>query len=156
MFDEYASAPFLVGKAWAKSTWTAVLHEPDQHRVHYAIENVASKSLYKIEIADHDSGGTLAQLDFRYTANGPLGRRVIRNRGAAKIHLMLQILTTMLRHYCEAGELVPRDRLARLTATSDALNTADRARLVINTLAMALKRDPLRQRYLTELAAGLR
>jgi len=156
VFDEYSSAPFLLGKAWAKSTWTAVLHEPDQHRVHYAIENAASQSLYKIELADDGSGGTQARLDFRYTANAPLGRKVIRNRGQAKINLMLQLLATMLRHYCETGELVPRNRLARLTATSNALNTADRIRLVINALAMARKRDPLRERYLTELAAGLR
>jgi hypothetical protein len=156
VFDEYSSAPFLVGKAWAKTTWTAVLHEPNRHRVHYAIRNVASDSLYKIEFSDDGSSGTLAHLDFRYSASGPLGRKVIRNRGEAKIELMLQILATMLRHYCESGELVPRDRIARLIATSDALTVADRVRLLVNTLAMALKRDPLRQRYLTELAAGLR
>ena len=156
VFDEYSSAPFLVGKAWAKTTWTAVLHEPDRHRVHYVIKNVASESLYKIEFSDDGSGGTLAHLNFRYSASGPLGRKVIRSRGQAKIELMLQILATMLRHYCESGELVPRDRIARLIATSNALTIADRVRLLVNTLAMARKRDPLRQRYLTELAAGLR
>lgn len=156
VFDEYSSAPFLVGKAWAKTTWTAVLHEPNRHRVHYAIRNVASDSLYKIEFSDDGSGGTLARLNFRYSASGPLGRKVIRSRGEAKIELMLQILSTMLRHYCESGELVPRDRIARMVATSNALTIADRARLLMNTVAMAGKRDPLRQRYLTELGAGLR
>lgn len=156
VFDEYSSAPFLVGKAWAKTTWTAVLHEPNRHRVHYAIKNVASESLYKIEFSDDGSGGTLARLNFRYSASGPLGRKVIRSRGEAKIELMLQILSTMLRHYCESGELVPRDRIARMVATSNALTIADRARLLMNTVAMAGKRDPLRQRYLTELGAGLR
>ena len=156
VFDEYSSAPFLVGKAWAKTTWTAVLHEPNRHRVHYAIRNVASDSLYKIEFSDDGSSGTLAHLNFRYSASGPLGWKVIRNRGEAKIELMLQILATMLRHYCESGALVPRDRIARLIATSNALTIADRVRLLVNTLAMARKRDPLRQRYLTELAAGLR
>jgi len=156
VFDEYSSAPFLVGKAWAKSTWTAVLHEPSRHRVHYAIKNVASDNLYKIEFSDDGSHGTLAHLNFRYSASGPLGQKVIRNRGEAKIELMLQILGTMLRHYCETGKLVPRDRIARLTATSSPLTTADRFRLLMNTLAMARKRDPLRQRYLSELAAGLR
>lgn len=156
VFDEYSSAPFLVGKAWAKTTWTAVIHEPNRHRVHYAIKNVASESLYKIEFSDDGSGGTLARLNFRYSASGPLGRKVIRSRGEAKIELMLQILSTMLRHYCESGELVPRDRIARMVATSNALTIADRARLLMNTVAMAGKRDPLRQRYLTELGAGLR
>jgi len=156
VFDEYSSAPFLVGKAWAKTTWTAMLHEPNRHRVHYAIKNVASESLYKIEFSDDGSGGTLARLNFRYSASGPLGRKVIRSRGEAKIELMLQILSTMLRHYCESGELVPRDRIARMVATSNALTIADRARLLMNTVAMAGKRDPLRQRYLTELGAGLR
>ena len=156
VFDEYSSAPFLVGKAWAKTTWTAVLHEPDRHRVHYAIKNVASDSLYKIEFSDDGSAGTLAHLNFRYSASGPRGRMVIRNRGEAKIELMLRILAIMLRHYCESGELVPRNHIARLVATSNALTIADRARLLMNTLAMAGKRDPLRQRYLTELAAGLR
>ncbi|NNE18155.1 MAG: SRPBCC family protein [Myxococcales bacterium] len=156
VFDEYSSAPFLAGKAWAKTTWTAVLHDPDRHRVHYAIKNVASDNLYRIEFSDDGSGGTLAQLDFRYSASGPLGRKVIRKRGEAKIELMLQVLAAMLRHYCESGELVPRDRIARLIATSDAVTVTDRVRFLLNTVAMLRKRDPLRQRYLTELAAGLR
>jgi hypothetical protein len=156
VFDEYASAPFLVGKAWAKSTWTAVLHEPGRHRVHYAIRNVASDSLYRIEFSDDGSGGTLAHLDLRYSATGRLGREVIRSRGKAKIELMLQILARMLRHYCESGDLVPRDHIARWVVTSNALTIADRVRLLINTAAMTGKRDSLRQRYLRELAAGLR
>ncbi|MFA9472099.1 MAG: hypothetical protein ACERNK_16140, partial [Deltaproteobacteria bacterium] len=68
----------------------------------------------------------------------------------------LQVLAAMLRHYCESGELVPRDRIARLIATSDALTMTDRVRFLLNTVAMSRKRDPLRQRYLTELAPGLR
>ena len=87
MFDEYASAPLLVGKAWAKTTWTAVLHEPEQHRVHFELKNAASDSLYKIELSDDGSDGTLAQLDFRYSTTTPLGRKVIRNRGEAKINV---------------------------------------------------------------------
>jgi hypothetical protein len=156
VFDEYSSAPFLAGKAWAKTTWTAVLHEPNRHRVHYAIKNVACDSLYKIEFSAPGSAESLAHLNFRYSASGRLGRNVIRRRGEAKIELMLQILATMLRHYCESGKPVPRDRIARLIATSQALTVADRARVLINTVAMAAKQDPLRQRYLTELGAGLR
>ena len=156
VFHEYASAPFLVGKAWAKTTWTAVLHEPEQHRVHFEIKNAASHSLYKIELSDDGSDGTLAQLDFRYSAIGPLGLKVIRNRGEAKIELMLQILAVQLRHYCERGEVASSGRIARLIVNSDALNTADRIRLFLNTLATSRKRDPLRERYMKELAAGLR
>lgn len=156
VFDEYASAPFLVGKAWAKTTWTAVLHEPDQYRVHYATTNVASDSLYKIELADNGSGGTVAQLEFRYSAVGPLGLKVIRNRGEAKIQLMLQVLVLMLRHYCERGELASRGHIAGLIAASDALTMADRVRLFANTLAVARQQDPFRERYLRELKAGLR
>jgi len=62
----------------------------------------------------------------------------------------------VLRHYCESGEFVPRNRIAGVITTSNALTIADRGRLLVNTLAMARKRDPLRQRYLAELAAGLR
>lgn len=156
VFDEYASAPFLVGKAWAKTTWTAVLHEPSRHSVHYAIRNVASDSLYKIEFSRDESGGTLAFLNFRYSASGRQGRRVIQSQGQAKIEFMLQVLAQMLRHYCESGELLPRERVARWVVRSNALTIADRARLLINAVAMAGKRDPLRQRYLRELRAGLR
>ncbi|MDH3483219.1 MAG: hypothetical protein OEM16_03235 [Myxococcales bacterium] len=156
VFDEYASAPFLVGKAWAKTTWTAVLHEPEQHRVHFELKNAACNSLYKIELIDNGSNQTLAQLDFRYSAITPLGLKVIRNRGEAKIELMLQILIMQLRHYCERGEVASSGRIARLIANSDALDTADRIRLFLNRLAMARKRDSFRQRYMKELAAGLR
>ena len=156
VFDEYSSAPFLMGKAWGKTTWTAVLHDPEQHRVHYELKNVASDSLYKIELIDDGPDGTLAQLDFRYSAITPLGLKVIRNRGEAKIKLMLQILTVLLRHYCERGGVARPGRIARLIATSDALNAADRIRLFLNGLAMARKRDSVRERYMKELAAGLR
>jgi hypothetical protein len=156
VFDEYFSAPFLIGKAWGKTTWSAVLHDPEQHRVHYALKNVASDSLYKIELIDDGSDGTLAQLDFRYSAITPLGLKVIRSRGEAKIKLMLQILMALLRHYCERGEVASSGRIARLIATSDALDTADRIRLFVNRLAMARKPDSFKQRYMKELAAGLR
>ncbi len=156
VFDEYSSAPFLMGKAWGKTTWTAVLHDPEQHRVHYGLKNVASDSLYKIELTDDGSDGTLAQLDFRYSAITPLGLKVIRNRGEAKIELMLQILTELLRNYCERGGAARPGRIARLIATSDALTAADRIRLSLNRLAIASKRDSFRQRYMKELAAGLR
>jgi hypothetical protein len=156
VFDEYSSAPFLMGKAWGKTTWTAVLHDPEQHRVHYELKNVASDSLYKIELSDNGSSGTLAQLDFRYSAITPLGLKVIRNRGEAKIELMLRILTELLRNYCERGGVARPGRIARLIATSDALTAADRIRLFVNGFAMARKRDSFRQRYMKELAAGLR
>lgn len=93
---------------------------------------------------------------FRYSAISPLGLKVIRNRGEAKIELMLQILAVQLRHYCERGEVASSGRIARLIVNSDALNTADRIRLFLNTLATSRKRDPLRERYMKELAAGLR
>ncbi len=156
VFNEYSSAPFLMGKAWGKTTWTAVLHDPEQHRVHYELKNVASESLYKIELSDDGPEGTSAQLDFRYSAIAPLGLKVIRNRGEAKIKLMLQILTVLLQRYCERGELASTGRIARLVATSEALTTTDRLRLSLNSLGMAAKRDPFRERYLKELAAGLR
>jgi len=156
VFDEYSSAPFLMGKAWGTTTWTAVLHDPEQTRVHYALKNVASESLYKIELSDDGLGGTLAQLDFRYSAVSPLGRKVIRNRGEGKIELMLRILTVMLRNYCERGELVSSGRVGKLIATSDALTTSDRIRLLLNGLLLKAKRDSFRQRYFNELAAGLR
>jgi len=156
VFDEYSSALFLMGKAWGKTTWTAVLHEPEQHRVHYALKNAASDSLYKIELIDDRSDGTLARLDFRYSAISPLGLKVIRNRGEAKIELMLQILMMLLEHYCERGEMASSGRIARLIATSGALDTADRIRLFLNSLAMMRKRDSFKQRYMKELAAGLR
>jgi hypothetical protein len=156
VFDGYASAPFLVGKAWAKTTWTAVLHEPAQHRVHFELKNAASDSLYKIELIDDGSDGTLARLDFRYSATTPLGLKVIRNRGEAKIKLMLQILIMQLRHYCERGEVASSGRIARLIVNSDALGATGQVRLFLNRLAMARKRDSFRQRYMKELAAGLR
>jgi hypothetical protein len=112
--------------------------------------------LYKIELIDDGSDGTLAQLDFRYSAISPVGRKVIRNRGEAKIKLMLQILMLQLRQYCERGDVASSGHIARLITTSDALGAADRIRLALNRLAMAHKRDSFRQRYLKELAAGLR
>jgi len=106
--------------------------------------------------SDDGSNGTLAQLDFRYSAISPLGLKVIRNRGEAKIELMLQILMVQLRNYCERGEMASSGRIARLIVNSDALDAADRIRLFLNTLAASRKPDSFRQRYMKELAAGFR
>ena len=50
IFNEISSAPVLADSIAQKTTWTAVLYEPDNFRVHYRLVNKISSSLYKIEL----------------------------------------------------------------------------------------------------------
>jgi hypothetical protein len=152
VFREFLSAPFLQGAVRAETTWTAVQHDPQTHRLHFEVVNAISRSLYRIELDDAGQGETMARLDFTYTACNEEGERVIADHGAARLRVMLGIVGAMLRRYAETGrKLGPLD-LFKSVLQTDALTFTDRLRMVGNRLALALRPDPQRQRLLGLLA----
>jgi hypothetical protein len=101
VFNEIFSAPILADSVAQKTTWTAVLYEPEKYRVHYQLDNRISSSLYKIEFEAHGSDRTKNSLVMTYTPINKRGIAAMEKGGKAKIELMLSILALMLKHYCE-------------------------------------------------------
>lgn len=150
VFQEATSAPFILGRHWGWTTWTAVLHDPVGHRVHYRLENALSRSLYRIEMEDDGAGGTTARLDIEYTPLTSRGRGVAAR--PERIAQMLDLLGLMLRTYCETGRRVRAREVRQAVLSSPVLLTMDRLRLALNGVRMGRLQDPDRDRILATWA----
>jgi hypothetical protein len=150
VFKEIFSAPFLLGKASGVTTWTAVLHESENHRLHFKLENAHSSSLYKIELGDDGKGGTTSNLEFTYRALDAKGNALAKKDLQKKIEIMLGIIGLMLKTYCETGKMIPPATLQK-SVMSEPLSFWEKIRLARNRLAMHRMADPDRARFMRQL-----
>jgi hypothetical protein len=145
-FREVLSAPFLMRAGRGKTTWTAIRHEPAEHRLHFVLDNEVSSSLYKIEMIDDGAGGTRVHLDLTFRAAGERGRALIAQGAERRIHAMLGLLAAMLQHYCEHGVMLHPAALVLLVLRSRDLHLGDKLRLARSQLSMLLLPDRDRRR----------
>lgn len=132
IFREMSSSPILADSIAQKTTWTAVLYDPDNHRVHYRLDNKISSSLYKMEFETNASGGTRMWLDLTYSLlRGDEVGEAKRHR-RDKITLMVTVLSNMLVHYCEQGEMMKSSRIKTMPLPVKGLTIVDKLRLIIN------------------------
>lgn len=152
VFNEISSSPVLADSIAQRTTWTAVLYDPENHRVHFRLDNQISSSLYKLEFETSTSGGTNMRLDMTYC---PLGEPEV---GEAKIHrhdkikLMLSILSAMLVHYCERGEMMKTSRIKEMPLPVESLTFVDKFRLVFNKLMKKHMKDDDRIKFFKGVA----
>ncbi len=97
-------SPRLFGSS-APATWITTLHDPDHFRRHFVILN--DELVRKAEVSIEDSGDGVSTV--RWTAVATtLNQKG--NQGfpdlKPKLQLMLSLLGSSLRHYCETGEML--------------------------------------------------
>lgn len=146
VFNEISSAPVLADSITQKTTWTAVLYEPDRYRVHYRLDNPISSSLYKIEFEADASNKTKTHIEITYTPLNEKGIRNMERGGEEKLKLMLSSISMTLKHYCEQGDMVSDSEIMKLVSRFE-LTTKDRMRLFLNKLAMMRMKDDDRKRF---------
>ena len=147
IFKEIFTAPILADSVAQKTTWTAVLYEPEKYRVHYKLDNKISSSLYKIEFEADGSGRTKSRLEMTYTPINERGIAAMEKGGRAKIKLMLSILSLMLKHYCEEGEMVKTSEIMKLASQVEEMTTKDRIRSLLNKLVRMVIQDEDRKKF---------
>ena len=136
IFSEVSSAPFLLSSFRGKTTWTAIMHDPDNYKLHFRLDNEKSSSLYTIELQDDGRGGTAGTLDFTYTAiNDKGGGYGVKNM-EDKIRVMLSIISTMLRHYCETGKMLTFAGLQKIVLSEPGLSVMDKIRMGLNRVVV--------------------
>mgnify|MGYP001828888929 FL=1 len=67
--------------------------------------------------------------------------------GKAKIKLMLSILSLMLKHYCEEGEMVKTSEIMKLASQVEEMTTKDRIRSLLNKLVLMVIQDEDRKKF---------
>ena len=136
IFSEVSSAPFLMNSFRGKTTWTAIMHDPENYKLHFRLDNEKSSSLYTIELQDDGRGGTAGALDFTYTAiNDKGGGYGVKNM-EEKIRVMLSIISTMLRHYCETGKMLTFAGLQKIVLSEPGLSVTDKIRMGLNRMVV--------------------
>jgi hypothetical protein len=106
IFTETRSVPFLHDTEGGETTWYAVLHDPDDFRLHFVLLTEISIIKYKIEMEASADGATQARLDLVLTARNERGNAFIDVDGREKVSAMLAGLGHMLKHYAETGEML--------------------------------------------------
>jgi len=147
IFKEIFSAPILADSIAQKTTWTAILYEPEKYRVHYQLDNWISSTLYKIEFEAERPDRTKCSLVLTYTPINKRGIAAMEKGGKAKINLMLSILALMLKHYCEKGEMVKTSEILKLASQVEEMTTKDRIRSLLNKLARMVVQDENRKKF---------
>ena len=150
VFSELSSAPFLIGSPFGKTTWTAVLHDPQNHKIHFRLENEHSSSLYRIELEDDGNGRTAGRLDFTYTATTKRGSKLVRRDMEGKLHVMLTVLNAMLTHYSEHHEMLPSAGIRELVASDQRLALGDKILIGLNRVVRSKVEDENRSRFVSD------
>jgi len=150
IFSEISSAPFLIGSFKGETTWTVVMYDPEHYKIHFILDNKNSISLYKIELEDNGKGGTEGKLDFSYTASNKKGNKLVGKNVDGKIHIMLSVLYAMLKHYCEANEMISSSELQNMIQSNQRLSIKDKILIGLNSLARSNMKDKNRGRFMSK------
>ena len=148
IFSEIFTAPVLMGNFQGKTTWTAVMHDPENYKVHYRLDNKISSSLYKAEFEDNGNGETGGKLDFTYNAINKKGNKLVVKNLEGKIHILLSVTIAMLKHYCETNKMLSFSELQKIILSEQGLSVIDKILLGLNRLAILNMRDKDRSRFM--------
>lgn len=148
VFGEISSAPFLLDSFQGKTTWTAIMHDSDNYKLHFRLDNKNSSSLYKIELKDDGNGGTTGNLDFTYNAINKKGNKLAEKNIEDKIRIMLSIINAMLQHYCETGEMLTFAGLQKVVLSERGLSVKDKIFMGLNRMVMSKMKDNDRGRFM--------
>lgn len=136
IFSEMSSAPFLLNSFLGKTTWTAIMHDSDNYKLHFRLDNKKSSSLYTIELQDDGKGGTAGNLDFTYNAVSDRGGSYPGKNMEKNIRVMLSLVKTMLQHYCETGKMLTFGGLQKRVLSEPELSVMDKIRMGLNRMVV--------------------
>ncbi|MCP5070202.1 MAG: hypothetical protein GY946_26845 [bacterium] len=103
IFREELSAR-LFGSA-APATWIVTLDDPEQFRRHFVILNDELVRKAEVSIADSGNGTSTVRWTAIATTLNQKGNEGLPDL-EAKLQLMLNMLGSSLRHYCESGKML--------------------------------------------------
>lgn len=148
VFKEKISAPFIINAFFAETTWTTILHDSSNYKVHFKWENKISTSIYKIELHSTDSEQTICKASLNYNILDDKKVGNARMKLESKIEFLIEGLLGMLKHYCETGEQMNTNGNQRKTTFIKSLTASEKLIFLINKVAMKLTFDPNRISYL--------
>ena len=140
-FKEFMSAPFLIGNISGQTRWTTVYFNPQNHQIHFCLDNKISSSKYKIEMSCENDSKTKCRLELTYKPINSKGIKFIANNGAKKIEFFISALGSMLKYYSESSEMYTSNKNSRLLVYMKYFTKAEKLKIVLNRLILHLYSD---------------
>jgi hypothetical protein len=149
VFKEKMSSPFLLAKIGARTTWTTVLHDKSNNRVHFRWDTKISSSLYKMELFPVDSSQTRCTISLNFQINNDSQLTKLKPNSKYKIAFLIEGLASMLKHYCETGEQLSSRGSKRKSDFIESLSVPEKLTFLLNKMTMMLSRDRDKISYLS-------
>lgn len=145
IFDENMSSPFLLGKAWSKTTWTTLNFDHKNNYIKFRWDNTISTSIYEITFLPVSSSQTrcvlVLNMDF-------FNREKITNNLDYKIGFMIDGLGNMLKYYCENNKIYNPKGSEKKKDFIKNLSFTEKLAFIGNLLSMKVMFDRDRINYL--------
>lgn len=148
VFKENMSSPFIMNKGGGKTTWTTILFDTTNYRVHFKWDNSISTSIYKMEMFPLDETKTKVNLGLAYNIINEKGMKTINKNTEYKIGFMIEGLGGMLKYYCENKELIDTKNSERKEEFVSKLTTSEKLTFLHNKIHMKAMHDRDRKSYL--------
>ena len=149
VFKEKMSSPFLMGPFGGKTTWTTLLHDTTDYRIHFRWDNKISTSIYKIEMFPTGKDSTKCVLDFVFNIKNEKGIKTIIDNTKYKIEFLIAGLGSMLKYYCESGNMLNSKGSVRVKELASNLSLSEKITFVMNKINLKLTYDSNRKKYLS-------
>jgi hypothetical protein len=147
VFKEKMSSPFLMGSIGGKTTWTTLLHDTINHRLHFNWDNKISNSLYKVEMVPIGKNSTKCVLDLTFNIVNEKGMKTINDNTKYKIDFLIAGLGSMLKYYCESGNMLYSKGSDRLKEFANNLSLSEKITFALNKINLILTFDHNRKKY---------
>jgi len=147
VFKEIMSAPFLIGNIGGKTKWTTLLHDSENYKIHFQLDNKVSTTLYKIELTPINDKSTKYSVEFNYNPINERGSDFLNHGGEGKIGILILGLASMIKHYSETGNLYKSDKSKRQEMLSKHFTKSGLIKLLLNRILMSLTWDANRRRF---------
>ena len=147
VFKEKMSSPFLMGPFGGKTTWTTLLHDTTDYRIHFRWDNKISSSLYKIEMFPTGKDTTKCVLDLVLNIKNEKGMKTINDNTKYKIEFLIAGLGSMLKYYCESGNMLNSKGSYKLKKFASRLSLSEKITFGLNKINLKLTYDSNRKKY---------
>ena len=149
IFKEKMSTPFIMGKAFGKTTWKTLLHNSENHKIHFSWDNKISTSIFKIEMFSFGINQTKCVFNLSMNNTNEKGGKVLNQKGEYKINFLLTGLGRMLKQYCENNTMLNPKGSKRKIEFLNSLTTTEKLVFLLGKLNLKFTYDRDKVSYLS-------
>lgn len=150
VFKEMMSTPFIMGKAFGKTTWQTLLCDKENYKISFRWDNKISTSIFKVVMIPTDTSQTKCIFSLNMSSINEKGEKVLTSKNEYKTEFLLTGLGEMLKFYCENSTMLNSKKSKRKAEFLNKLTITEKLVFLFNKIYMKLIFDRDKRIYLTQ------